>query len=64
MRIVLRCMAALLALAVVPFLFIAVAMSVGAVTKWGTGPIGFEGFVSATILFGLPLVMIFAVHRL
>lgn len=64
MKILLRCVAAFLALALVPFLFLAVVVGIGAVTKGELGPIGLEGVLSAILFFGLPIIMIFAVHRL
>jgi hypothetical protein len=64
MRTLLRCVAAFLALALVPFLFMAVVVGIGVVVKGGSGPIGLEGLLGALIFFGLPLIMIFAVHRL
>jgi hypothetical protein len=42
-KILLRCVAAFLALALVPFLFMAVVVGIGVLWKGDWGPIGLEG---------------------
>ena len=64
MRILLRCVAVFLALALLPFLFMAVVVGIGVLGKGVSGPLGLEGLVSAILFFGFPLVMLFAVNRL
>src|SRR6186997_3182066 len=63
-KILLRCVAAFLALALVPFLFMAVVVGIGVLWKGDWGPIGLEELLSAILFFGLPVAMIFAVRRL
>jgi hypothetical protein len=64
MKILLRCVAALLALALLPFLFIAVVVGIGTITKGNAGPIGLEGVLMVILFLGLIVTMIFAVYRL
>ena len=64
MKILLRCVAAFLALLLLPFLFMAVVVGMGGLWKGNWGPIGLEGLLIAILFFGLPVAMIFAVRRL
>jgi hypothetical protein len=63
-KILLRCVAAFLALVLAPFLFMAVVVGTGVLWKGDWGPIGLEGLLSAILFFGLPMAMIFAIRRL